>query len=215
MTTQGRPAARITPSSSASPVPFGFTLIEVLVAAGILIVLSAIVTAVIVRAKDGALDESCRNNLRQIIQALHLYAGESDGWAPPYTTFKSGNGEGIQTPAQPKQWRDSLAPFSKSTEIFYCPRDSYRSAAFLSFDSTYTSYHAPASRAGGEFVLPGHFQLNVALSEHVSNPYITDQDWPTFRHGLPHWLVSLHGDKTTIAYLSGKVKTVPLMPGLP
>jgi prepilin-type N-terminal cleavage/methylation domain-containing protein/prepilin-type processing-associated H-X9-DG protein len=53
-----------------------FTLIEVLVVAAIIAALVAILIPALGRARDQARNVSCRSNLKQLINGMHLYIGE-------------------------------------------------------------------------------------------------------------------------------------------
>jgi prepilin-type processing-associated H-X9-DG protein len=61
----------------------GFTLVELLVATGILFLLIAILLPVLNQARESARAVSCMSNLRQIGVATALYAVENDGYVEP------------------------------------------------------------------------------------------------------------------------------------
>ncbi len=60
----------------------GFTLMELLVVVGILAILSAILLAVIVRARDKGAQAVCVHNLNQLYKYLVFYTDENDGLLP-------------------------------------------------------------------------------------------------------------------------------------
>jgi len=60
-----------------------FTLIELLVVMAIIALLAALLLAVLNRAKSAAQAVTCRNNLKEWGQAMHLYASDHDDFLPP------------------------------------------------------------------------------------------------------------------------------------
>lgn len=60
----------------------GFSLIELLVVIGIIGVLMSILFPAIRRAREAASRTACLSNLRQLGQALLLYAQDNNGWFP-------------------------------------------------------------------------------------------------------------------------------------
>lgn len=90
----------------------GFTLIELLVVIAVI----AILAALLFPALSGALDKGrrarCVGNLRNIGQAIYLYAGDCDGYLPPLYD------------ASGATWDKKILPYvSASKNIFLCPSD--------------------------------------------------------------------------------------------
>src|SRR3954464_10567172 len=83
----------------------GFTLVELLVVIGIIALLISILLPSLSRARETANRVKCGSNLRQIGQAMLLYANENNGNYP--RTYYNKNAKGIYTPKGNK----STAPF--------------------------------------------------------------------------------------------------------
>src|SRR3954463_11204107 len=91
----------------------GFTVIEVLVVIGIIAVLMAILIPTIEHARHQAYMDKCASNLRQIGQALAVYANENHN-SFPRTTYVPGQpptfGTGATAPDPFAAGAGSVAP---------------------------------------------------------------------------------------------------------
>jgi prepilin-type N-terminal cleavage/methylation domain-containing protein len=61
----------------------GFTLIELLVVIGIISILASMLLPAVSRAKGSAQRIACLNQEKQLTLALHMYAGDNNGYYPP------------------------------------------------------------------------------------------------------------------------------------
>ena len=139
----------------------GFTLIQLLVVTAIIGILAAILVPVIARARSQALIASCASNLNQIGKALHMYAKDWDGYAPPYTTGSTASREfiddvtsGRREPGDPgfsewydeqhrltaKELRAAYRPYVKDNATWFCPAERRAHKRGKHFDFTLTTY---------------------------------------------------------------------------
>jgi prepilin-type processing-associated H-X9-DG protein len=69
----------------------GFTLVELLVVMGIMMVLASLLLPALTKARESAHRTVCVNNLKQVLMALSLYAEENHGRYPPCDPDVPGN----------------------------------------------------------------------------------------------------------------------------
>jgi prepilin-type N-terminal cleavage/methylation domain-containing protein len=87
-----------------------FTLTELLVVIGITAVLLALLLPVLSKARASGQSVACLSNLRQIMMAFHLYAGD--------------NAQRLPDPVAAQQsWESLLKQYLPSRESYHCPSD--------------------------------------------------------------------------------------------
>ena len=69
----------------------GFSLIELMVVLGVIVILATIVTPQVRRAMDNAKAQTCRNNLKQLHAAVLSFAADHGGNLPVAQTFETHN----------------------------------------------------------------------------------------------------------------------------
>lgn len=115
--------------------PRGLTLIEVLVVIAVIALLAALLFPVFAAAREKARQTRCASNLRQIGQALRMYAQDyDDTWTA--CVYQRRRGEVIQA-----WWYDAIQPYVKSRGVLYCGSDPERDERNCSYG--WNSSHMP------------------------------------------------------------------------
>jgi prepilin-type N-terminal cleavage/methylation domain-containing protein len=93
----------------------GMTFIELLIVIAIITVLAGLSMAVLMRARKRVYVTNCINNLRQLIQAVHMY---EDDWGTVPIEKPTKTPEGTYGKVQ-----QMISPYVKNDNVFLCPAD--------------------------------------------------------------------------------------------
>lgn len=106
----------------------GLTLVELLIVIAIIVALAGLLFPVFMTVRERARITYCVNNLKQIGDALHMYAQDHDGFVPPYTNFllaKDPKNPYLPNCNEPTLLELAYEPYTKNKQIWYCPYDPY------------------------------------------------------------------------------------------
>jgi len=152
----------------------GFTLIELLVVIAIINILAGMLLPSLTRAREQGRRAACLSNLRNIGQALTMYASENDGFYPPENS----------SPTDPNDL-DLLYPsYLDNAEVFWCPSDASKPASSApewgatdAADGSY-AYLGKVQQPGGEVRLRRDSDSSVLRvgGEMVETPPLAGDD---------------------------------------
>ncbi|MDB6023839.1 MAG: hypothetical protein JWM68_62 [Verrucomicrobiales bacterium] len=117
----------------------GFTLTELLVVIAVAVVLVSLLFLVITRSKWMGQSKYCLSNLKQLMTANQLYAGDNQDYLPPnepiahgqtapcwvggYLDFASDNTDNTNSALLTDPRYSKLAPYATSASLYKCPGD--------------------------------------------------------------------------------------------
>jgi prepilin-type N-terminal cleavage/methylation domain-containing protein len=140
-----RPVSRISRISQTAS--GGFTLVEVLVVIGIIALLISILLPTLGRAREAALKVRCTSNLRQIHNALQLYANANRGFLPPKYELRKTALSAADTTAKkrlnmPGEGMQTVLERYLGKEVWRCPADRGHAQSDIPvFDTRGSSYN--------------------------------------------------------------------------
>ncbi len=146
-----------------------FTLVELVVVAGVICLLAAMLLPSLARGRESARQSSCASNLHQVGLGITMYAHAYRGWLPPYHAslhYRWPNQSYIaynKKPIGPGPWNLAYlyeCRFTRDASVFYCPSQRHQ-------DHEYDTYPTPL---GGQ-APAGKVYIFTSYSY---NPYVDD-----------------------------------------
>ncbi|HEX3982812.1 MAG TPA: type II secretion system protein [Acidisoma sp.] len=162
----------------------GFTLLELLIVIGIVVLLAAILLPVFASAREEAHRIACLSNERQMGMAMALYVGDNDDVFPS-ASGSPGTG-----------WASACIPYVKNAKVFACPDDPTKPVTVVSF-----------GRHAGYLLSPVSYGFNSNLSGLVSFP---DDD---INSHPPIGLGAVNAPASTVLFFEVMNATANMSPG--
>jgi prepilin-type N-terminal cleavage/methylation domain-containing protein len=163
-----------------------FTLIELLVVIAIIAILAGLLLPALSKAKEQGSRTRCIANVKQLLLATHMYAGDHNDYLP-YTSWSSGT---LNVPnwcytryreAQPSDDRvedGQLWPYLKQRLLYWCPLERTNTVYFRLRDMQVCSY-----------------MMNGSVSAFGTSP--TGRPWISYRMSQfkTHYMIYWEGDE--------------------
>ena len=172
----------------------GFTLVEILVVLGIISLLAALLMPVLGSAREKSRAAMCLSNLHQLYEAGAMYASDYDQLLPPFQNgigvgFGFGSGQRVPStpiPERGEQLVEALKPYTKSSEIWFCPTDrfAHTNSEVGNIKHKYASYRCNLLMGkipitGVPTTIDGPKELEVLAGRSSTNiVYMYDNLWP-------------------------------------
>lgn len=149
----------------------GFTLIELLVVIAIIAILAAILFPVFINARQAGRAASCKSNLRQLGEAMHLYL---DDWFGKISDLSRAGVWGYQNPGKDTQgWAELLYNYHKKNDIYRCPSRSVNYAYSMNENTENLPIGGPKSPSKfiTIFECPGSGHVTFRVYPRINNWY--------------------------------------------
>jgi prepilin-type processing-associated H-X9-DG protein len=194
--------------------PSGLTLVELTVALGVIALLAGLIGAALVAARRKANQTTCASNLRQIGQAIRLYAQDYDGLPPKLGTVTCYEGD-----SRPLSVIAALVPYGAAPKVWFCPSDPNRGKDRLddgvqhwltSYSLDGWPYLTGIGESGGPVEAPDIIGFNETARRffwylaHDARYYV-GPGFPEIRRD------SWHSGGFNVVYIDGSVRWVPML----
>ena len=150
--------------------PAGFTLIEILVIVGVIIILAAVLFPVFESVREHGRQTTCLSNMRQLGAGLLMYAQDNDAHFPEGTQPYS---RGVAVPGElggkPSGigWAGQVFAYVKNTAVFKCPDDTTQALPAQGLKTYVVSYALNSVFSSNTFSIVSPYKSHVGLSNLV------------------------------------------------
>jgi len=153
----------------------GFTLVELLVVIGIIVILAAILFPVFAQAREKGRQTYCLSNLQQMGAAMVMYTADNDGFYPLAIARAGRRPVGFDS-----SWMNLLSPYLKSPAVFIDPSSGDPDQPLLNYGYA-PSVHSQGYDAISLIVDPWGMALWEGIGGYSGSPF----GW--YREETPSW----------------------------
>jgi prepilin-type processing-associated H-X9-DG protein/prepilin-type N-terminal cleavage/methylation domain-containing protein len=190
----------------------GFTLIEVLVSIGIIVILAALLVPAVAGAREKADAATCSQNLRQIGAAVLTFAGENQGICP--TAGGVVNRGQVDASTGKAGWTEQLdAYIGENTKVYRCPGSARvlpqnatygyflgARAAYLDNGNSFAALNVNKLNSRSKYILGGDIAANTfSVTDCDKDDYTTN---PLFPGGK----IPFHNGNVNLLFADGSVR---------